>query len=181
MILKLSKSALLSAMIFQAKIDPRYYLCGICFAPNGKLYSTDGHRAFIGEHLSEDVSENIIVQVKGPRFTRFDHAEIDTETDILTYCDERGEGVAVAMIRKVNGRYPDIDRVIPTGNDPVSEISFNAGYLSDIEKAAKLYNSKRPGIIIKTNGNASSAIIELSNTFEKASVVIMPMRLPEAI
>jgi DNA polymerase III sliding clamp (beta) subunit (PCNA family) len=177
MLLKLSKRALLAAMIFQAKIDPRYYLCGICFAPDGKLYSTDGHRAFIGEHQSEGVTENIIVQIKGPRFTQFDHAEIDMDTGILTYCDEHGEGVAVAMVRKVDGRFPDVNRAIPTGNDPVSEIAFNAGYLSDIEKAAKLYNAKWPGIVIKPNGNAASAIIELSNTFEKASVVIMPMRI----
>ncbi len=33
MILTLSKEALLSAMIFQAKKDVRYYLNGICFAP----------------------------------------------------------------------------------------------------------------------------------------------------
>jgi len=50
MILKLSKRALLAAMIFQAKTDPQYYLCGICFAPNGRPYATDGHCAFICEH-----------------------------------------------------------------------------------------------------------------------------------
>lgn len=50
MILTLSKEALLSAMIFQAKKDVRYYLNGICFAPDKKLFATDGHRLFIGEH-----------------------------------------------------------------------------------------------------------------------------------
>lgn len=177
MILKVSKRALLSAMIFQAKIDPRYYLCGICFAPGGRLYSTDGHRLFVGEHQSEEVTENIIIQIKGPRFTKFESAEIDLESGILTYLDDDGEGVSVAMVRTVDGRYPDVERVMPKGNEPVSEIGFNAGYLSDIEKAAKLYNPKWPGIVIKPNGNTASAIVDLSSTFEKASVVIMPMRI----
>lgn len=177
MLLKLSKRALLASMIFQAKIDPRYYLCGICFAPDGKLYSTDGHRAFIGEHQSEGLTESIIIKITGPRFVKFETAEIDTETGIVSYMDTHGVRQGVAMAKVVDGRFPDIDRVIPKGNEPVSEIGFNAGYLSDIEKAAKLYNAKWPGILIKPNGNTSSAIIELSNTFEKASVVIMPMRI----
>lgn len=177
MILKLSKRALLAAMIFQAKTDPRYYLCGICFAPNGRLYATDGYRAFIGEHQSEDLGENIIVKIKGPRFTKFDRAEIDTEMGVLTYLDGIGECVSLAPVSVVDGQYPDIGRVIPKENSPVDAIGFNAGYLADIEKAAKLYNPKWPGIVIKPSGQTTSSIVELSDTFEKASVVIMPMRL----
>ncbi|MCX2958190.1 MAG: hypothetical protein N6V49_05140, partial [Serratia symbiotica] len=74
-------------------------------------------------------------------------------------------------------QYPDIGGVIPKGNSPVDAIGFNAGYLADIEKAAKLYNPKWPRIVIKPSGQTTSSIVELSDTFEKASVVIMPMLL----
>ncbi len=176
MILTLSKRALLAAMIFQAKGDVRYYLNGICFAPEKKLYATDGHRLFIGEHDTE-LNENVIVSVYGPRFSRFDQAEIDTETGIVSYLDECGERQGVAMVKVIDGKYPDVARVIPKGNAPVAEIGFNAGYLTDIEKAAKLYNPRWEGIVIKTNGNTNAAIVDLPNVYEAASVVIMPTRI----
>lgn len=177
MILTLTKRALLAAMIFQAKKDPRYYLCGICFAPDKKLYSTDGHRLFVGHHSTEGLENNIIIQLKGPRFTKFDTAHIDTDTGIMKYLDEDGEVVSVALVKEVDGKFPDVERVIPKDSAPVSEIGFNAGYLAGIEKAAKLYNPKWPGIVIKTNGNIHASIIELNSVYEEAKIVLMPCRI----
>lgn len=175
--LTVSKRALLSAMIFQAHKDVRYYLNGICFAPEGKLYATDGHRAFVGEHETEGLTENVIITLKSPRFVKFDNASIDTETGIVTYFDEHGIRVGVGLAEVVDGRYPDIERVIPKDNQPVTSIGFNARYLADIEKAAKLYNPRFEAITIKPNGNTHASIVELSNAFGKASVIIMPMRI----
>lgn len=178
MILSLSKAALLSAMIFQAKQDVRYYLNGICFAPDGKLYSTDGHRAFIGEHGNKEITENIIVSIKGAKFTKFEKAEIDTDSGLVAYLDEHGVRVAAGVCEVVDGRFPDIQRIISKfESNPTDEIGFNAGYLADIEKAAKLYNPKFCGIKIKPNGNTEASIVEFNSAFGNGTLVIMPMRL----
>ncbi|CFQ95846.1 DNA polymerase III subunit beta [Yersinia frederiksenii] len=176
MILTLSKEALLSAMIFQAKKDIRYYLNGICFAPDKKLFATDGHRLFIGEHDTEGLEGNIIVAINGPKFTKFKTAVIDTETGVVSYLDKNGIKACIGLCEVIDGVYPKVERIIPKENNPVSEIGFNAGYLADIEKAAKLYSPKYCGIRIKPSSTIGSAIIEFSGSFSKASVVIMPMR-----
>jgi len=177
MILTISKPALLSAMIFQAKKDIRYYLNGICFAPDKKVYSTDGHRAFIGEHDAE-LTENIIVSIKGAKVLSFEKAEIDTDSGLVTYLDDHGVRVGVGLCDVVDGRYPDIERVISKfESNPTEEIGFNAGYLADIEKAAKLYNPKFCGIKIRPNGNTEASIVEFNSVFGNGTLVIMPMRL----
>lgn len=178
MILTISKTSLLSAMIFQAQKDVRYYLNGICFAPGKKLYSTDGHRAFIGEHSTEDLEENMIIAIKGAKFTRFEKAEIDTESGLVVYLDEHGTRVGAGLCEVVDGRFPDIQRIISNfESKPTDEIGFNAGYLADLEKAAKLFNPKFCGIKIKPNGNTEASIVEFNSAFDKGTVVIMPMRL----
>ncbi|EKN3396451.1 hypothetical protein O1Y80_004705 [Yersinia enterocolitica] len=178
MILTLSKEALLSAMIFQAHKDIRYYLNGICFAPDGKLYATDGHRAFIGEHENKELTETIIVAIKGPKVTKFEKAEIDTDSGLVAYLDENGTRIGAGICEVVDGRFPDIQRIISNfKSKPTDEIGFNAGYLADIEKAAKLYSPKFCGIKIKPNGNTDASIVELHGAFDKGTVVIMPMRI----
>ncbi|CAI2038268.1 DNA polymerase III subunit beta [Serratia fonticola] len=176
MILRAQKHALLSAMIFQAKHDVRYYLNGICFAPDQKLVSTDGHRMFIGEHESESLSENVIIKLTGPRFTSFECVEIDTDTGVASYLNEHGSRVALALAEVIDGRFPDYQRVIPQQSKPVSEISFQASLLSSVEKVAKLYNPKWQGISIKPNGANGAARIDIKGPHGSASVIVMPMR-----
>lgn len=178
MILSISKAALLSAMIFQAKNDVRYYLNGICFAPDNKLYATDGHRAFIGEHGTDGVAENVIIAIKGAKFTNFEKAEIDTDAGLVSYLNEQGTRVGAGICEVVDGKFPDIERLITKfESNPTDEIGFNAGYLADIEKAAKLYNPRFCSVRIKPNGNTEASIVELYSAFGKGTVFIMPMRL----
>ncbi|MFT8211557.1 MAG: hypothetical protein ACMZI0_15070 [Symbiopectobacterium sp.] len=178
MILTISKTALLSAMIFQAKADVRYYLNGICFAPDKKLYSTDGHRAFIGEHETDGLEDRIIVAIKGAKPSKFDKASIDTDTGNVAYLDEHGSRVGAGLCEVIDGRFPDIDHIASNfKSKPTDEIGFNDGYLADIEKAAKLYNPKFCGIKIKPNGNTEASIVEFNSAFGNGTLVIMPMRL----
>ncbi|HDR2728410.1 TPA: hypothetical protein QCJ53_004333 [Enterobacter roggenkampii] len=178
MILTVSKNALLSAMIFQAKGDVRYYLNGVCFSPDKKLYSTDGHRAFIGEHTTEGLTEQIIVAISGPKVTKFESASIDTDSGIVSYLDENGERTSAGVCKVVDGRFPDVERLRSSyENKPVEEIGFNASYLADIEKAAKLYNPHFCGIKIKPGGSDKAAIVELNSAFGSGQIIIMPMRL----
>jgi len=178
MILTVSKSALLSAMIFQAKGDVRYYLNGICFSPENKIYSTDGHRAFIGEHTTLGLKEQIIVSISGPKVSKFETASIDTETGIVSYLDENGDRTSAGVCKVVDGRFPDIEKIRSSHEStPVNEIGFNASYLADIEKAAKLYNPHFCAVKIKPGASEKAAIVEFSGAFGNGQVLIMPMRL----
>ena len=178
MILTVSKNALLSAMIFQAKGDVRYHLNGVCFSPDKKLYSTDGHRAFIGEHTTDGLTEQIIIAISGPKVTKFETASIDTDTGVVSYLDENGERTSAGVCKVVDGRFPDVQRIIRGyKNKATDEIGFNASYLADIEKAAKLYNPKFCGIKIKPNGNTEASLIEFNSAYGNAQLIIMPMRI----
>ncbi|WP_291971362.1 hypothetical protein [Candidatus Symbiopectobacterium sp.] len=178
MMLTISKTVLLSAMLFQAKADVRYYLNGICFAPDKKLYSTDGHRAFIGEHETDGLNDQVIVAIKGAKPTRFDKAEIDTDTGYVSYFDVHGLRIGAGLCEVIDGRFPDIERLTSTfESKPTNEIGFNAGYLADIEKAAKLYNPEFCGIKIKPNGNTEASIVEFNSGFSNGTLIIMPMRI----
>lgn len=80
--LKISKLLLESALIFQARNDVRYYLNGICFMPDGRIASTDGHRAFIGGSHDNKLAENVIVKIGKFPTKRYDYAIIDTKAKL---------------------------------------------------------------------------------------------------
>lgn len=77
--IKVSKILLESALIFQAKKDVRYYLNGICFKADGRVCSTDGHRAFVGGKHEGEIGEDVILSVTKAQTKNYDYAHIDTE------------------------------------------------------------------------------------------------------
>lgn len=111
--LKISKLLLESALIFQARKDVRYCLNGICFMPDGRIASTDGHRAFIGGSHDNKLIENVIIKIGKSPTKRYEYAIIDTKSKIATYHDEAGAMVGAGICEEIDGRFPDIDRVIP--------------------------------------------------------------------
>lgn len=176
--LKISKLLLESALIFQARNDVRYYLNGICFMPDGRIASTDGHRAFIGGSHDNKLTENVIIKIGKSPTKRYEYAIIDTKAKIATYHDEAGAMVGAGICEEIDGRFPDIDRVIPKETKAAEEIGFNAGYLVDVEKVAKLFNPKFCGVKFELNGNTNAAVCCLSApSGETAKIVVMPMRI----
>lgn len=176
--IKISKLLLESALIFQARNDVRYYLNGICFMPDGRIASTDGLRAFIGGSHGNKLTENVIIKIGKSPTKRYEYAIIDTESKIATYHDEAGAMVGAGICEEIDGRFPDIDRVIPNKTKAADCIGFNAGYLVDVEKVAKLFNPKFCCVKFELNGNTDAAVCCLSApSGEAAKVVVMPMRL----
>lgn len=164
--------------MFQAKSDPRYYLKGICFMPDGRIAATDGHRAFIASKHENKLTDNVIVSVSKSPTKRYDHAFIDTKTGIVTYNDESMIRVGAGICSVIAGRYPDIDRIIPKQTAPTEQIGFNAKYLADVEKLAKLFSPKWEGVRFDLNGNENAAVANVTApTGESAKVIVMPMRL----
>lgn len=176
--LKISKLLLESALIFQARNDVRYYLNGICFMPDGRIASTDGHRAFIGCSHDNKLTENVIIKIGKSPTKRYEYAIIDTKSKIATYHDKAGAMVGTGICEEIDGRFPDIDRVIPKETEAAEEIGFNAGYLVDVEKVAKLFNPKFCCVKFELNGNTNAAVCCLSApSGETAKIVVMPMRI----
>ena len=176
--LKISKLLLEGALMFQAKQDARYYLNGICFMLDGRVAATDGHRAMIASKHENKLKDNVIVSVSKSPTKRYAYALLDTKTGIVTYHEEHGIMVGAGICSEINGNYPDIDRVIPKQTAPAEQIGFNAKYLEDVEKLAKLFNPKFEAVLFELNGNTSAAVANISApTGETAKVIVMPMRI----
>ena len=78
----------------------------------------------------------------------------------------------------IDGKFPDIDRVIPKQTAPAEQIRFNVKYLADIEKCAKLFNPKWQSVVFELNGNTNAAVATVkSPTGETAKIIVMPMRV----
>lgn len=176
--LKISKLLLEGALMFQAKQDIRYYLNGICFMPDGRIAATDGHRAMIASKHENKITDNVIVSVSKSPTKRYDYAVLDTKTKIITYHDEHEAMVGAGICSEIDGRFPDVDRVIPKQTAPTEQIGFNAKYLADVEKLAKLFNPKYESVRFELNGNTNAAVANVSApTSETAKVIVMPMRI----
>lgn len=176
--LKISKLLLEGALMFQAKNDVRYYLNGICFMPDGLVSATDGNRAFIANKHDNKITDNVIVSVSKSPTKHYDYAFLDTKTKMVTYHDALDVLVGAGICAVIDGRFPDIDRVIPKQTAPAEQIGFNAKYLADVEKLAKLFSPKYEGVRFELNGNTNAAVANLSSqTGETAKIIVMPMRI----
>lgn len=176
--LKVSKLLLEGALIFQDKQDVRYYLNGICFMPDGRVAATDGHRAMIASKHENKIKSNVIVSISKSPTKNYSYAVIDTMAKIVTYHNNFDVLVGAGICSEVDGNYPDIDRIIPKQAAPAEQIGFNAKYLADVEKLAKLFNPKFEAVLFELNGNTSTAVANISApTGETAKVIVMPMRI----
>lgn len=177
--IKLSKTLLESALIFQAKNDVRYYLNGICIKADGRVASTDGHRAFVGTGHENKLKEDIILKISKPPTKKYDHVICDTKTGIVEYIiDWSVLRVGVGLCEIIDGRFPDIDLVIPKETSAVDRIGFNAGYLADVEKVAKIFNPKWESVIFEFNSTTSASVANLKSPYgETAKIIVMPMRI----
>ena len=176
--LKVSKLLLEGALIFQAKQDVRYYLNGICFMPDGRVAATDGHRAMIASKHENKIKSNVIVSISNSPTKNYSYAVIDTKAKIVTYHNNFDVLVGAGICSEVDGKFPDIDRVIPKQTAPTEQIGFNAKYLADVEKLAKLFNPKYEAVLFELNGSTGAAVANISApTGETAKIIVMPMRI----
>lgn len=174
--LKIKRGTLLSLLEFQAKNDVRYYLNGIAFMAGGKVAATDGHRLALGEHDNK-VKETVIVKLHKLPTKNFDHAIIDTKAGIVELYSVHDLKIGITMCELVEGRYPDVERVLPKNFEACDEVGFNVEYLNSIAKAAKYISPKFCGIKLKLQGATGSAMAEVSYAGESMKFVVMPMRL----
>jgi hypothetical protein len=171
-------SSLFAALECSAKKDLRYYLQGINIQITkpftGMVYGTDGHILFAGQLPYEgacDVPLNLIIPTDAVK--RLDKKAEFTELEF----DGQNYLLGGARFVPVDGRYPDIGRVIPDIKSSTEQTagSFNPDLLVRARAALALYLGTKPkdAFPFVQRGHDSGVMHAGTN---ECLVVVMPMR-----
>lgn len=184
--------AIKTALQFAAKNDIRYYLNGVAlYIQDGVLLSvvgTDGHSmVVVGDHILNPVERDIAI---------VDRKDVPTLVNALSLgdtfqIDHLTLKIGEYSIPLIDGRYPDVRRVLPDLKRAVSidyGICFNPEYIAKLEKARKemtthLKASDRKKVTVKCHfaGSNDAGLFALQyygkdGSIDDCSVTIMPVR-----
>ena len=175
----LKTSALLAALECSAKKDIRYYLQGINIQITkdavGMVYGTDGHILFAGQLPYEGdycpPTLNLIIPTDAVK--RLDKKLDFTELEF----DGQNYLLGGARFVPIDGRYPDVARVIPDIDSSTLQTSgsFNPDLLVRGRAALALYLGRKPKDAFPFVQRGSDSAVMHAGTNE-CIVVIMPMR-----
>ena len=164
-----------AVMLAAAKKDVRYYLNGV-MVRNGEMAATNGHMLLLiksekiksdGEYIIDNHTLKMILTVhKGIKGDN--HVEVKDGTTT---------GIGRISITPVDGKFPDINRVIP--QDPSGEIAhFNYEYLLACQKVnGEFLDNKYPWIKLQHNGLAGAKFESEDDAGNKLIGVVMPVRI----
>jgi hypothetical protein len=171
-------SLLFAALECAAKKDIRYYLQGINIQITkpftGMVYGTDGHILFAGQLPYDgavDVPLNLIIPTDAVK--RLDKKLEFTE---LEY-DGQNYLLGGARFVPVDGKYPDIGRVIPSIDNSTEQSpgTFDPALLVRARAALAMYLGTKPKDVFGLIQRGSDSAVMHAGTNE-CLVVIMPMR-----
>ena len=164
-----------AVMLAAAKKDIHYYLNGV-MVRNGEIAATNGHMALMvksesiksdGEYIIDNDTLKMIVNlykvVKG-----------DNPVEVK---DGTTTGIGRISITPVDGKFPDVNRVIP--QEPSGEIAhFNAEYLLACQKAnGEFLGGKYHWVKLQHNGQAGAKFESEDEDGNKLIGVVMPVRI----
>ena len=152
--------ALLKQVEFaMAQQDIRYYLNGLLFEVSGNrlnIVGTDGHRlSFTSTELKEIYEKQDVIL---PRKTvvelikLLDDSEEDVQVEISSNQVNFSFGSFKLISKVIDGKFPDYNRVIPTGHQN-SFTTDRVGILLAMQRASILSNEKYRGIRMVLNNN----------------------------
>ncbi|HQR03536.1 MAG: DNA polymerase III subunit beta [Proteobacteria bacterium] len=156
-----------------AQQDIRYYLNGLLLVVNGnemRVVATDGHRlAFASESLSEPHPH---MEVILPRKTVLELSRQLADNDealeiIIAPTQVQFRFGNIEFVSKlIDGKFPDYERVIPTGHNKALRLSRPL-FLQSLQRAAILTNEKFRGVRLVL-GNGSLKVISSNAEQEEA-------------
>lgn len=172
-----------AAQAAQGVNDVRHYLNGILLSSNGAVCGTDGHIAFKGRAPADQgcVEEDVIVKIDGKI--------PGTASDVTFIFEDGRNGMCRTDNKKaftfsiVDGKFPDVDRVIPDlpRHSNATGFSVNAGLiarLADIfgkEASLAMYpGDQRDAVLVQYYGADNTRDIEPA--LVGAVAVVMPLR-----
>lgn len=189
--IEVNAGLLRAAMFMQAKNDVRFYLNGVLLHSSGYVVSTNGHCMYKADDEGlKQLESNVIIAIAGTIPTKAEVARIhflDEKEGYITFLDSIGHplqsrGRPSAAHRRffdvVEGKYPDIDRVIPASElQPTESIGVNAEYLGLVGKCAKAMGIRYPAITMNLRGADSVIEAVISGPELTAHAFIMPCKV----
>lgn len=176
----LNPEALKAALFSASKKDVRYYLNGVCVqfktgVPFAFAFGSDGHRVgcfrvkinddtVITENSEVIIPYNVVKDIK------------KQTTLVLRKINDDQWQLGDTLFKPVNGRYPDIARVIPKNFDD-AKTAVNPEYLLDAYKAMCIYRGRSDYSLFEVNQNKESGNVVVHDGHSDAFVVIMGMRV----
>ncbi len=187
---------------FMGKNDVRYYLNGAFVTPHNEngvlLVATDGHTMVVihdpegetnGDHIFP-LSKPLIAAAKKrvPNIGKPEAVELIGDAAYVRQLKEdlaydpaiSALDVHVEHCPPIDGKYPDIKRVIPIGAPIPSLITLRPEYMARLAKAGKDLGLGYVGASLFTYGKYASTAVRLSKLPE-ALFIIMPMRPGEEV
>lgn len=169
-------SGLARALRFSSKDATRYYLSGVHLGyQSGHITTTttDGHRLFrtltpsnrktsVDVLISAPATRKIVAIAGGS-----DRVQIELSQ---AYCRVKKDGVTLVG-KLIDGKFPDVDRVIPSG-DVDGSIKVDFATLASAADRVSIVDHGRPGRGVRVVGNGSTAAISYDGLDFGASDVI---------
>ena len=167
-----------AALVCAAKNDVRYYLCGLHVTPK-HIEATNGHVALRMEHGIR-TKKNIIVQFEGNVPAKAETTElIFNKEPIAIHRDQFQRRLSISGIKLLDGRFPDLDRVIPKVLDLTVSPVIQADYLSYPEK---MFGRERKFLPVQLRLSTEYGAVRIqfdpviNTNFGNPEFVVMPCR-----
>lgn len=174
----LSSRLIRAALVCVARKDPRYYLQGVHITPK-HIEATNGHVALRMEH-GITTNKNAIIAFSGVVPIRAETTEIHFGKEpYAVHRDEVGERVGFTVLKILDGRFPDMDRVMPKTVDVNASPAISAHYLSyPMKMFGKDSDLLRVRLAPSGETTACRLLFDrsLMEKFGNAEFFVMPMR-----
>ncbi len=165
-----------TVMLAAAKKDVRYYLNGV-MVRNGEIAATNGHTVLLiqsekiksdGEYIIDNDTLKTIVTV---------HKGIKGDNPVEVIDSMTTTGISKICITPVDGKFPDVNRVIP--QKPSGEIAhFNYEYLLACQKAnGEFLDRKCTYIKLQHNGLSGAKFESYDEDVNELIGVVAPVRI----
>lgn len=167
-----------AALVCAAKNDARYYLCGIHI--NKKyIEATNGCVALRMEHGIR-TKKSIIIQFEGRIPAKSETTElVFSKEPIAIHRDQSKSRLSITGIKLLDGRFPDLDRVIPKNLDLSVNPVIQAEYLSYPEK---MFCRERNFVPVQLRPSGPDCAVRLqfdpaiNSAYGNPQFVVMPCR-----
>ena len=165
-----------AVMLAAAKKDVRYYLNGV-MVRNGEMAATNGRMLLLIKSEKIKSDGEYIIDNDTLKMLLTAHKGIKGDTRIEVVDSVAITGKSKISITPVDGKFPDINRVIP--QEPSGEIAhFNYEYLLACQKANfEFFDSKGAYIKLQHNGQAGAKFESDDEDGNKLIGVVMPVRI----
>jgi len=177
--MKINSKQLRAAKVCQGKDDPRYYLNGIHIYKN-KIEATNGHIA-VQMTMTTRTRRDLILNIQGP-IPKKAHESIFVfgEDNFVKHYDSFSSLIKISVVDIIDGKYPDINKVMPSDFKSVTTIGVNTGYFGlfsqmfdqNFGEVARLKFTGDNGAMLLTS---DSQII--NDDYGNPKFIVMPSRI----